>query len=97
MPRVLQIFIALGGAFYAWRAYAAWYERFRAATIHGANATKWGRIFSCALAVLLVSFVCVVAFQLRAPQWVVVLMVAAVIVALAGASTLNWRAARWPR
>ena len=102
MLRLLQVVIALGGASYACRAYSAVYERHRATSESPDRVTeKWWRILSQAMAVLLLSFVFVVAAAaVRAPRWLALvlfgLLAASLLVAIAGLGALRWRAARGP-
>src|SRR6266536_2012034 len=76
MLRLLQVVIALGGASYAWSAYSAVYERHRATSESPDRVIeKWWRILSQAIAVLLLSFVFVVAAAaVRAPRWLALLL-----------------------
>jgi len=102
MLRLLQVVIALGGASYAWRTYSAVYERHRATSESPDRVTeKWWRILSQAMAVLLLSFVFVVAAAaVRAPRWLALflfgLLAASLLVAIAGLGALRWRASRGP-
>ncbi len=102
MLRILQVVIAIGGASYAWRAYSALYERHRAASPSSDRVTeKWWRILSQAVAILLLSFVFVVAAAaVRAPRWPALvlfgLLAASLLLSIAGAGALRWRAARRP-
>jgi len=103
MFRLLLVLIAMGGASFAWRAFAALYERHRAERGSPDPSTeKWWRIESRALAVLLLSFVLtVIASAARAPRWVALLLFgvlgASLVAALAGAATLRAGTARKPQ